>query len=186
VEKELLGNIYPDDALWFIMHVEWYFLAFCTPCDPVDEFILTENCYNVHEGPNSTVRNPETGEHEVISWTSYHEFSPITPKLMLILRSVLLPNADEDANENIKVWRRKMYEYSRSSHVNSSTARSKLEDLPLKKARNSYSEILPHGIQLLPGEDGSRRSYHQFTFTLPKYRRAKFRELIPYYSRMRI
>lgn len=164
MEKKLLDNIYPDDALWFIMHMEWYFLAFCTPCDPIDEFILTENCYNVHEGPNSTALNPKTGEYEVISWTSYHEFSPISPKLMLILRSSLLPNAEEDVNQNIKTWRRNMYELNRSFHVNPDTAISTLEDLPLKKPRNSYSQILPHGIELLPGEDGSRRSYHRFTF----------------------
>ena len=163
-KTELLASIYPDDALWFIMHMEWYFLAFCTPCDASDEFILTENCYNVHEGPNSIALNLETGEHEVTSWSSYHEFSPITPKLILILRSSLLPNAEEDASENIKTWRTNMYELSRSFHVNPATARSTLEDLPLKKPRNSYSQILPQGIQLLPGEDGSRRSYHRFTF----------------------
>jgi hypothetical protein len=144
--------------------MEWYFLAFCTPCDASDEFILTENCYNVHEGPNSTALNLETGEYEVISWTSYHEFSPITPKLILILRSSLLPNVEEDMDENVKTWRRNMYELNQSFHVDPDTAQSKLEDLPLRKPRNSYTQVLPEGIQLLPGEDGSRRTYHRFTF----------------------
>lgn len=162
--RELLAEIYPDDALWFIMHMEWYFLAFCTPCDTNDEFVLTENCYNVHEGPNSTVLNLETGEYEVTSWSSYHEFAPITPRLILILRSCLLPNAEEDTNERIKISRRKFFELSRSHHINPDAAKSILEDLPLRKPRNSYSQILPQGIQLLPGEDGTRRSDHRFTF----------------------
>ncbi|KAF2641828.1 hypothetical protein P280DRAFT_541282 [Massarina eburnea CBS 473.64] len=153
-KQELLSKIYPDDAYWFIMHMEAYYLAFCTPDDPSVEFILTENCYNAYEGPNSTVLNPTTGKHDVISWTSYHEFSPLTPRLMLVLRSLMLPNDEEDRDEEIKTWR---------SHPDS--AGSILQDLPLKKPRNSYTQVLPQGVQLLPDEDGSRRSYHQFTFS---------------------
>lgn len=104
-KKELVANIYPMDALWFITHMEWYYLAFCTPCDMNDEFLLTENCYNVHEGPNSTVLNLESGEHKVTSWSSYHEFAPITPRLILVLRWSLLPNPEEDTNESIKEGR---------------------------------------------------------------------------------
>lgn len=162
--KRLLAEIYPDDAMGFIMHMEWYFLAFCTPNNPNNEFVLTENCYNIHEGPNSTVLNPDTREHDVIAWTSYHEFSPITPKLMLVLRSVLLPNPEEDMNEGIKRWRRRMYVANALLHVNPATANSILEDLPIKKPRNSYSQVSAQGIQFLPGEDGSRRSDHRFTF----------------------
>lgn len=167
-KKELVDSIYPHDAFWFIMHMEYYFLAICTPEDQTDEFILTENCYNVHEGPNSTVLNPQTGEHEVVSWTSYHEFSPITPRLMLVLRSLMLPVAEEDTSEKIREWRRKVFETSRSQHLDPENAVSSLEDLPLTKPRNSYSQILPEGIELLPGEDGSPRSHHQFTFPFTK------------------
>ncbi|KAH7093417.1 hypothetical protein FB567DRAFT_515306 [Paraphoma chrysanthemicola] len=162
--QELLAEIYPDDAFWFIMHMELYYLAFCTPDGSNEEFLLTENCYNVHEGPNSTILNPETGKPEVTSWSSYHEFAPITPRLILILRSSLLPNAEEDTNELVKEPRRNLFELSRSFHVNPDAAISILEDLPLKKPRNSYSQVLAQGIELLPGEDGSRRSNHRFTF----------------------
>jgi hypothetical protein len=141
LQKELLSKIYPEDDMWFIMHMEWYFLAFCTPEDPIDESNLTENCYNVHEGPSSTVLNPEIGEHEVISWSSCHDFSPITPRLMLILRSALLPNAEEDANENIKSWRRKTYKHSRNFRFSPAAATSTLKDLPLRKPRKSYSQV---------------------------------------------
>ncbi|KAF1947455.1 hypothetical protein EJ02DRAFT_507895 [Clathrospora elynae] len=167
-KETLLASIYPDDAKWFIMHTEMFFLAFCTPDNPNDEFILTENCYNVHEGPNATGFNSNTSEYEVVSWISYHEFSPITPKLMLVLRSFLLPNDEEDANEHMKKWRDDLYQASTRSHADPATAKSILEDLPVKKARNSYSQITAGGIQLLPNEDGSRRSSHQFTFSFFK------------------
>jgi hypothetical protein len=49
-------------------------------------------------------------------------------------------------------------------HLNPATANSILEDLPVHKARNSYPQVLAEGIQLLPNENGSRRSYRQFTF----------------------
>lgn len=164
-KKELPAKIYPDDAFWFIMHMECYFLAFCTSRDVNDEFLVTENSYNIHEGPNSTVLSLETGEHEVTAWSSYHEFAPITPRLILVLRSALLPNPEEDKDKRIKALRADLYEKSRSFHVNPDTARSTLEDLPLKKPRNSYLQIVPQGIQLLPDEDGTRRSSHNFTFS---------------------
>jgi hypothetical protein len=162
--KKLLEEIYPDDAMWFFMHMEMHFLALCTPSEPTDEFILTENCYNVHEGPHSTALNPDTGDYEITAWTSFHEFGLISPKLLLVLRSFLLPNAEEDADQAIKEWRRTMYELSSLSHIDPSTAKSILEDLPLRKPRNSYSQFTGSGLRYLSGEDGSRRQNHTFTF----------------------
>jgi hypothetical protein len=101
-KERLLSDIYQDDAMWFIIHMEMYYLAFCAPDDANDEFILIKNYYNVHEGPNNIAFSPDTSDYEVTSWTSYHEFSPITPRLMLVLRSFLLPNTEEDTNEHIK------------------------------------------------------------------------------------
>jgi hypothetical protein len=170
-QKKLLSRIYPYDALGFIMHMEWYFLAFCTPEDSKNEFLLTENCYNVFEGSSSTAINPETGEYEAGSWTSFHEFSPITPKLLLVLRSVLVPNSEEDANENMRNWRESLQKASASLHINPPAVKSMLQDLPARKPRNSYSHHTTEGIQLLPGEDGSRRSSHRFTFPFFKIKK---------------
>lgn len=162
--KKLLTEIFPNDALWFIAHTQCYFLAFCTPNDPNDEFVLTENCYNIYEGPNSFESHPDTREQILTAWTSYHEFSPITPKLMLVLRSLMLPNSEEDANEGIKEWRREFHKANIDKHNTPATSDSILKDLPIKKPRNSYSQVTAEGIQLLPGEDGSPRSSHRFTF----------------------
>jgi hypothetical protein len=57
-----------------------------------------------------------------------------------------------------------MYETSAQCHFDPTTATSLLEDLPVKKPRNSYSHVTSEGIQLLPGEDGSRRENHRFLF----------------------
>lgn len=164
----LVESIYPDDAMWFIMHTEFYYLALCTPEDSEVEFFVTENCFNVHEGPNSTMLNPESGEYEVRAWTSYHEFNPVSPTLMLVLRSALLPDEEEDANENIREWRRRMFESSAEGHFDPERAQSLLADLPVRKARNSYSRVTSEGIKLLDGEDGSRRENHRFEFTFFK------------------
>jgi hypothetical protein len=176
-KQALLSAIYPDDAMWFIMHTEMYYLALCTPDNANDEFILTENSYNVNEGPNDVAFNPETSSYELGSWTSYHEFSPITPRLILVLRSCLLPNKEEDINESIKSLRREWYEANARLHLNSATAKSILEDLPIHKARNSYSQVSAEGIQLLPNEDGSRRSSHRFTFPFFKISTAQVHKI---------
>lgn len=162
--KTLINQIYPDDAYWFIMHSEMMYLAFCTPSDPKMEFIVTENCYAISEGPFSLSIDPRTREEKTVAWTSYHEFGPLSPKLIMVLRSFLLPNSEEDKNENIKSWREKMFALNSSKHANPSAATSKLADLPVRKARNSYSVVDDTGVQLQDGEDGSRRSYHKFCF----------------------
>ena len=162
--KSLINRLYPDDALWFIMHTEWMYLALCTPSGTGTEFILTENCYNVCEGPQTVLVDPITGERRYGLWTNYHEFSPVSPKLMMVLRSFVLPNSEEDMNESIKRWRETMYKLCISQHANPAAANSILADLPVKKPRNSYSSVGSHRIELLEGEDGSRRSYHWFCF----------------------
>lgn len=163
-KKSLINRLYPDDAIWFIMHTEWMYLALCTPSSTDTEFILTENCYNVCEGPQTVLVDPITGERKYGPWTNYHEFSPVSPKLMIVLRSFVLPNAEEDMNESIKRWRETMYKLCISQHANPAAANSILADLPVKKSQNSYSSVGSHRIELLEGEDGSRRSYHRFCF----------------------
>ena len=90
VEQASLG-----DALWFWKNITMHYLAFCTPEDPEDEFILSENSYGVFEGLNSSNK----------LWTDFHLFAPVTPKLMIILRSNMLPRRfdDEDPDRCEKV-----------------------------------------------------------------------------------
>lgn len=162
--RNLVDSMYPEDAMWFIAHTEMMYLAICTPSSADTEFILTENCYNIHEGPTSVFTDPITGEKRPGTWTSYHEFSPISPKLMMVLRSCFLPNQEEDRNERIKTSREIMYNLNASQHENPSAANSILADLPIRKAQNSYSYVGSQGVELLDGEDGSRRRHHRFGF----------------------
>lgn len=162
--QNLVNRMYPHDAFGFILHAQMMYLAICTPSSTYTEFILTENCYNIHEGPETVLIDSMTGARRPGPWTSYHEFSPISPKLMMVLRSFLLPNPEEDMNESIKNWRETMYKLNASQHVNPSTANSILADLPITKARNSYSSVGTQGVELLDGEDGSHRSHHRFCF----------------------
>jgi hypothetical protein len=48
------------------------------------------------------------------SWTNVHEFVPISPKLIVVLRSFMLPNPEED----MKNWREKIYKLCTSTHAN--------------------------------------------------------------------
>ena len=136
--RELIDRIYPDDAMWFVANTQMNYLAFCTPSNKDDEFLLTENLYNIYEGPTSYAANLETGENIPKAYTEYHTFSIISPKLVMVLRSVLLPAPEEDSDESVKEWRRYWYKDAIVQHNDPLTAGSKLLDLPITKARNSY------------------------------------------------
>ncbi|GAW21062.1 hypothetical protein ANO14919_105750 [Xylariales sp. No.14919] len=162
-QRELVEQMYSDDAMWFIMHSEMMYMAICTPSETDAEFILTDNSYNVFEGPNTFVQNPATGEFSDNGWTSFHEFAPLSPKLMIILRSFLFPVPEEDSDPEIKAWR----DARRKEAVDDwygTSQQSSLADLPIKKARNSYSEVVNGRVRLLPGEDGVKRKTDKFCF----------------------
>jgi uncharacterized protein DUF4238 len=166
--KKLHKQMYSDDASWFIMHTQMMCLAFCTPSRTDTEFLLTENCYNIYEGPSNILIDPITGERRGGLWTNFHEFSPVSPRLMMVLRSFVLPNPDEAKNENIKKWREKMFNECVEQHTNPVATKSILADLPVKNPRNSYTSVGSHGFELLEGEDGSLRSNHRFCFPFLK------------------
>lgn len=149
---KLMNWIYPDDAKWFMAHTQMMYLALCTPSGK-EEFLLTENSYGIHEGPTT-----ET------TYTEYHIFAVISPKLMMILRSCILPVLEEDSDQEIKLWRKTMYQLNVNQHVDPQNASSLLEDLPVTKARNSYTKLVDGRISLLDGEDGSYRANHKFCF----------------------
>lgn len=163
-KEELVENMYRDDAMWFLMHSEMMYMAICTPSDPSAEFILTGNSYNVFEGPNTFSQNPVTGKFDESGWTSFHEFAPLSPKLMIVLRSNLLPVPEEDSNPEIKAWR----EARRKEAVDDwygASQQSILADLPIHKARNNYSQVINGRVHSLPGQDGTPLKTHKFCFS---------------------
>ncbi|RDL32945.1 Uncharacterized protein BP5553_08384 [Venustampulla echinocandica] len=162
--SELPKRMYPDDAMWVILNCLSMYMAICTPSNPKDEFILTDNSYHVFEGPGRIGIDVNTGKTQEIVWTNFHEFSPVSPKLMIVLRSFLLPSPLEDANPKVKAHRDMCRSLAVENNFESGT-NSVLADLPIEKARNNYTEILNGGCQFIPHEDGSLRQNHKFFFS---------------------
>ena len=146
--EELSQRAYPMDAKWFFTHVNMFFIAFCTPKEVEDEFLLTQNVYGIHEGPTSAG-----------AWTDYHRFAPVSPKIMIVLRSVLLPYAGADGGEEL---RETLLEMSKSMHPDPDKAGSCLEDIPITKARNNYSQVVNGKVEPLPTK--MSRDKHVFYF----------------------
>ncbi|KAJ6078409.1 hypothetical protein N7467_008162 [Penicillium canescens] len=117
----LKTQIYPDDAMMMELHLIWSFLAFCEPINPGDEFLLTQNAYSIFEGPSTTRYNVITQKVEAISYTEYHNFAPISPRLIIILRSHLLHSEGQ------------------SRHLNPDKAGSILHDLPVQPCGPIYT-----------------------------------------------
>ncbi|KAH0565111.1 hypothetical protein GP486_001495 [Trichoglossum hirsutum] len=146
-------RIYPDDAKWFTNNMQGYYLALCTPNLPDDDnFLLTENAYSIHEGSNSYTIDPLTSEMILKCYTEAHIFAPISPRLIIVLRSALLPNHLEDANEKTRKWREKLMDLTTIQHNDPAEGITVLEDLPVMKAHNSYSKVENGRIVTLDGK----------------------------------
>jgi hypothetical protein len=161
--EELPRKMYPDDACWFIMHVDMYYMAICTPLDAADEFLLTDNCYNVFEGPNTFIKDEITGEVQGGNHAGFHEFAPLSPRLLIVLRCSFLPNSEEDKDPEISQRRQDDY-WSSFGQIYGPGQKSLLEDLPIKKCTNSYSEIIGGAVRPNAGYDGIHRPNDKFYF----------------------
>ncbi|KAI0165415.1 hypothetical protein GGR52DRAFT_558618 [Hypoxylon sp. FL1284] len=161
--RALLGKMYPADAMWFISHTQMMYMAICTPSDARAEFILTDNSYGIFEGPNTFKRDEETGEIAETGWTSFHEFAPLSPKLMVVLRSFMLPNPEEDGSQSVREEREAWRKAAVDDYYGSDQT-SLLADLPIAKPRNNYSQVVNGRVELLPGEDGKLRKSDKFCF----------------------
>ncbi|KAJ3531959.1 hypothetical protein NM208_g8647 [Fusarium decemcellulare] len=162
---ELPKKMFTSDAMWFIMHVEMMYMAICRPANPGEEFLLTDNCYNVFEGPNTFVQDSDTGKISESGHAGFHEFAPISPDLMLVLRSFSLPVPAEDKNPEIKQFRTSMRKMA-IDDVFGPDCKSMLHDLPVQKATNSYSEMVDGQPMLKPGRDAIFRKDDRFCFKL--------------------
>ncbi|KAK1836842.1 hypothetical protein QBC39DRAFT_337452 [Podospora conica] len=164
--QEILRKMYPADAMWFWGHIQMYYMAICTPLDPSEEFLLTDSSYGVFEGPNCYGLNQESKEVEESAYTPLHYFAPISPKLMLVLRSNIFPYAAEDADPQVREAR----EFGRRMAFDDvyGTApggkMGKLHDLPVRIAQNSYSDIIDGRVVFKPGHDGRLLRTDKFFF----------------------
>ncbi|KAK5122225.1 hypothetical protein LTR85_004135 [Meristemomyces frigidus] len=135
---ELQARAYPDDVELLKLHIDHKYLAFCRPRSTSDEFLMTQNVYSIFEGPMSEIVDVATGKTKRGLWDEWHSFAPITPGLIVVLRSNLLPDGLHGDNNSV---RKAAYDALRSVHSDPEKARSILEDLPAERCRNSYSKV---------------------------------------------
>lgn len=156
--------MFPADAAMFTYHVQSSYTAFCTPSEDDDEFILTDQCYNVFEGPIHETTSALTGEDLGPSYLCFHEFGPISSRLIIVLRSFVLPEALEDANHRIREVREMYLEGAAVQFPNPENVKSILADLPVAKAMNSYMRVINGQLELAPGETGKTQHSDKFCF----------------------
>ncbi|KAJ4014628.1 hypothetical protein NW752_007399 [Fusarium irregulare] len=162
---KIKNQMYPHDANWLIMHVQGMYMAICTPSNAGDEFILTDNSYNVFEGPNCFAQDIQTGKVHGVADANFHEFAPVSPRLMIVLRNYLLPVPEEDLNPEMRQFRETM-RYNCIDDTFGLDTKSSLEDLPITKARNSYSRIVNGQAIRVEGEHDSFTKDDRFYFSL--------------------
>ncbi|CCX29845.1 Similar to hypothetical protein [Tuber melanosporum Mel28]; acc. no. XP_002837738 [Pyronema omphalodes CBS 100304] len=126
-EKTVVRDAFKHDALWYIINMNFFYLAFCEPADEADEFVITDNGFGIHEGPTYTNVDKSTGIEGISSYTEYHKLAPLSPKLMLVLRSNYLRKGCE---ADLRKFRMRP-EVGKS--------KSLFENLPIEAATPSYA-----------------------------------------------
>ncbi|KAK4172910.1 hypothetical protein QBC36DRAFT_67859 [Triangularia setosa] len=164
----LMRQMYPQDAMWFWVHVEFSYMAVLTPAKVDDEFILTDNAYSIFEGSNNSVQDSETLEIIETKYTPLHTFAPISPKLMIVLRTDIFPSPLEDAFEGVKEMKalhRSLWHVPLES-PGSDKVCSLLADLPITKAGNNYTMIVDGRLQPMADRPLKRSHADRFDFTI--------------------
>ncbi|KAL2839030.1 hypothetical protein BJX68DRAFT_259011 [Aspergillus pseudodeflectus] len=132
----LREQIYPDDALMFEFHLLHSYMAFCQPANGDEEFLLTENAFGVFEGPSSERHDILAGKKQAVVYTEYHNFAPLAPRLIIILRSGILPYPGDSGNYT--EIRQLFAAAVKSAHIHPDQAGSVLEDLPVRPCKKIY------------------------------------------------
>ncbi|KAK4074089.1 hypothetical protein Trihar35433_3563 [Trichoderma harzianum] len=161
--QTLPQKMFPTDALWCTNHVGNYYMAICTPSEVADEFILTENCYNVFEGLSTFAVDKATGQVAGGTQAAFHEFAPISPRLMIVLRNLALPNS-EDPDWRVVQERQNLF-WATFGELYGPDSKSILDDLSIKQCRCSFAEIVNGKARAAAGFDGKYRPDDTFCFT---------------------
>lgn len=144
-KEEIERRAYMFDAQWVFKNMQGFFLALCTVQDDADGLVLTENAYSVFQGPI-----------ECGIWTDYQVIAPVTPKIMIVMRSAILPGSSGQDEKDRKVL---LLEASISRYSSPGTVTLFLEDLPIVAARNSYSHMANGELVHLPTKDFQGEAY---------------------------
>lgn len=166
-KRHICESIYFPIADSFIDHICDMYMAICTPVNHDEEFVLTDNCYNVREGRTVAYFDVSTGKHTSMG-PCFHRFAPISPRLIIILRSAYLPEPLEDADPAIKEWRQFQRQLWIDSLYGKSGIESILEDLPIRKAISNYMEIVNGRLAPRSGRNHRLDINDSFCFTIFK------------------
>ncbi|RDL31810.1 Uncharacterized protein BP5553_09212 [Venustampulla echinocandica] len=158
---KLRKRIYPDDAEWCINNIQGFYMALITPNNKEEEFLLTQNAYSIFEGASTLKLSPITGKLELSAYTEFHLFAPIAPRLLIVLRSFILPVPEQDS-ANILEQREQFLKVATARHANPEEAGMFLRDLPITKALNSYSKLVAGKLVLING--GPAGMHDRFCF----------------------
>ncbi|KAI9930746.1 hypothetical protein MW887_011503 [Aspergillus wentii] len=131
--KTLAGEMYPDDAKMFELHLLHSYLTFCSPEAPEEEFLLTQNAYGVFEGPSTVRLNTATRKMEALVYNEHHNFAPLSPRLIIVLRSHLVSPPIQDSRFEA-AWEQ-IGRTLRSYHLHPDRAGSMLQDLPVSPCK---------------------------------------------------
>jgi hypothetical protein len=162
--SKLRELMFPEDADMFIFHCQSSYMAFCTPAEKLDEFVLTDHCYNVFEGPTTERLCVRNGMYIEDAYLCYHEFGPISSKLIIVLRSNLLPQEREDCDPKIRKSRQRQHNAALVQFQHPNSIKSLRADLNVTKATKSYSKIVDGKLKVIPGESGPPRTNDKFCF----------------------
>ncbi|KAF5705168.1 hypothetical protein FMUND_12208 [Fusarium mundagurra] len=160
--ETLQATVYYALFVHFEEHITGFWMSFCTPSSEYEEFILPDTASTIYEGPTVDFQDQKTGEFLCLG-PQFHLFIPISPRLMIVLRSQHLPEPHEDANPELKARRQQWRQIFIDSVFGTGT-KSILEDLPVHKALNNYSTYVNGRGMGRPGRDGQLRQTDSFLF----------------------
>ncbi|KAJ4031098.1 hypothetical protein NW761_013166 [Fusarium oxysporum] len=161
-QETLKSSVYYGLFCHFQEHITEFWMSFCTPLSEDEEFILPDTGSHVYEGPTVDFQDKTTGEFIRLG-PRFHLFAPISPLLMIVLRSKHLPEPHEDNNPETKAGRQ-LYRQVEIDSIHGPGTKSILEDLPVHKAINSYSTLVNGILRKRPGWDGQLRQTDTFSF----------------------
>ncbi|EMT69563.1 hypothetical protein FOC4_g10003294 [Fusarium odoratissimum] len=161
-QETLKSAVYYGLSRHFQEHITEFWMSFCTPLSEDEEFIPPDPGSHVYEGPTVDFQDKSTGEFIRLG-PRFHLFAPISPLLMIVLRSKYLPEPHEDNNPETNAGRQ-LYRQIEIDSIYGPGTKSILEDLPVYKAINSCSTLVNRILRKRPGWDGQLRQTDTFSF----------------------
>ena len=116
------------------------------------------------DDPTNETFSANMGEYLGNTYLCYQEFGPVSPRLIIVLRSCLLPEKAEDMDPTTQKLRQSTLKGAAAHFPDPENVKSILSDLPVAKVTNSYTKVVRGRLALAPGASGIPRSDDRFCF----------------------